>query len=63
MIAWVEDVKAHFHKKCEVYGSWEGKLPRSEIVFSFKKLAFELFKLRFEGSKLYCLVLDFEKNL
>jgi hypothetical protein len=60
MIAWVEDVEAHFHTKCEVCGSQERKLPRSKIVFSFKKLMFELFKLRFEGSKLYCLVFYFE---
>jgi hypothetical protein len=60
MIAWVENVEAHFHKKCEVCESWEKKLPRSKIVFSFKKLMFELSRRRFEGSKLYCLVLDFE---
>jgi hypothetical protein len=46
MITWVEDVKAHFHTKYEVYGSWEGKLPRSKFIFSFKKLTFELFELK-----------------
>jgi hypothetical protein len=51
MIAWVENAKTHFHKKCEVCGSWERKLPKSKIVFSFKKLMFELFRFRFKGSK------------